>query len=1627
VTTPSGGSEFIIGANAKPAIDEFKRYVQALQQLGDISKTQAAQIRGSLTNLERGHINLASAMERIAKQVVPGMSGALGKLQRDLQRSIDQDKNKVTSLENVARAAREAQTALERASRVPNLGPSSAVPPGFRSAVGGAGYSPYPTNQSGAPINVLGRTPGGLSPALQAAQLAMETRKLREELQKLRDNSAERRRAGEAQRDATYRRLNPYATPLPGSPIRPPSSTDYRGSAGRDAQAASEAMRAQAKAALDQAELLRRMTRLGQGVYDAMERERKAREDAARAIAGRINTPGPPGSGGGFPPGFAPYSGVPGSGGSGGGGGFIAQARQGFSEGRGDKPLGYQIGQVFRTSLLYSSAFVILRGIRDTFQQSLQEAIEFQTSISELAAATGRTRDEVSGLANSLAEEANKYGFTGSAGVRAGTRAIGVFRGLDKTQSQQDTIARTATSAITQQAFLSGKDVDELTANIAAIAQAFELGAESISRITDTTTFFEKQFGIAIGSLSESLPAIASLAAQGGFSIEQASGLAAAVQSRQAGTPAAASGLLSQILTREGEGTVQAVYESLGIVGNNMKERFEKLALLLPTLTETQRGQVASGFGRGRSQSAAIGLLEELERVMKLAGRAGDSADEGGAVGLASQQTKTRLSDIGGQLRQFSGALSEFKGEFSRTGILAILGGLALGFKELVEITNNVLEVWNEVPGVTKAAVGAILAYTIALKAGAFAALAARYQGALASGSRGGYLGPAPAPGRFGAAGAQGRAGLAAVGLTPATAIIAGVVVAAGTLKGSFDSVAKASQAARDALVLTADVQTDNLDAMKGALSSIVTARKEREDAKPFLADRVFGGLTGARDAREKEVATLHEKEILIQKRVNELQEKEKTVDPREGGAFGDLSTTSVERGLQNLENRGFSAAEALNLLNRAMDETTRSSTDAAAAFDSERLANDLVINLEKSIADSLAGDAKFKDSFIKPSSGAGFFERAIFGEGLLDDLVPAGKRNPENTVRTGDYDEIINDIIGGLPKRADLINRFNELISARESGGITDAEVGEITQKMVELSIADPAGLEAEYGPEAVGAVTEAIRNNIQKIVAAATANTRSGPDESSNIYKNRTAYLDLARKNTEQLAAGGNESGRARGLRGQIDLLQQIVRQTPSRDSVAGSMLEIRELEIELSEIEIDRVQNETRALLATGDISGSDVLAKAQGNLNKAVTIAGEAGNLDALKDLLVNTNEATVELARKAYLRFLDAQEAAELALAESGREIDGIRAKYEASKGEALEDFESAVTVSRGRSDTQGQVAAAAQAAKAAGTKSETDDARAELAQAEADLQAVAAQGKTNSVEYQNALGRVNSAKLAIAEAEKESAELLKDLLGALVGGQLANAISQLRDAEAELRVAETEAEKRNAQIAVLNAQRDKRAAERLFRSNRRRLNLDRTNPAQVAREEARLARQELEQESRLFRQSDSAGGSRITRAERDRINELTLASEDADQNAKSTKLQQSITTAQTAYNLGRLSHSEYMRFINNQINLLEDQIKGMDRTTNGYKAANDTLDQLRGILKETESALSGQFNLGDIQLPTPYQVRRYIKSAVGASAVGGGSTVNSNNSITLNGLTADQMQAFMESMFGTSAQTGGGY
>lgn len=238
--------------------------------------------------------------------------------------------------------------------------------------------------------------------------------------------------------------------------------------------------------------------------------------------------------------------------------------------------------------------------------------------------------------------------------------------------------------------------------------------------------------------------------------------------------------------------------------------------------------------------------------------------------------------------------------------------------------------------------------------------------------------------------------------------------------------------------------------------------------------------------------------------------------------------------------------------------------------------------------------------------------------------------------------------------------------------------------------------------------------------------------------------------------------------------------------------------------------------------------------------------------------------------------------------------------------------------------------------------------------------------------YYQAVKAVNDAQYQLAQAHKDSAVAAAQA-GAISGDPLSEARANLKVAQLQLAAAVGTAAYYQALKGLHDAQYQLAQAEMEKANNAAMLGIDMTDPLAVAREKVREAAAKLAQ--------DKARGADTTADQ--------VALKQAQNDAAKTAFDQQFNDARTNYDLHRMSLSAYMSYLQAQ----HDYLTAVKHKTRDQV---DELNQVDQALKSLTDSMDGQFNLGNIKVPSPYEVRRSM-------AGGAGATTTQNVTITING------------------------
>ena len=316
-----------------------------------------------------------------------------------------------------------------------------------------------------------------------------------------------------------------------------------------------------------------------------------------------------------------------------------------------------------------------------------------------------------------------------------------------------------------------------------------------------------------------------------------------------------------------------------------------------------------------------------------------------------------------------------------------------------------------------------------------------------------------------------------------------------------------------------------------------------------------------------------------------------------------------------------------------------------------------------------------------------------------------------------------------------------------------------------------------------------------------------------------------------------------------------------------------------------------------------------------------------------------------------------------------REVEDSLAEY------ALSVAEAARGVGRDRRDTVGATRDELVAARA----------RLDFARSGGDqLGALEAQNAIADLEY-----RLRQEQGAIVTA--------RDRAAVVPGDDIGSAASAIRVAQHNVREAlRGTVEWFEAQAELRQAQAEYGRVMRQYAANQRMLSVDMTDPVATARVELEAAR---------ANRAAAASPWEATNAELEvRRNESAL---------EAAAFRQRIGDLQMNEQLGRITHSTYMAYLSSEHQRLAS-------IANRTRQQQDQLNEVEQLMQAAADEMSGQFNIGDIKLPTVYQVRRAVGAQIAAEKAWSPQAFKNeyNSQITLNGVDFQQVVDYLNTALG---------
>jgi hypothetical protein len=1263
---------------------------------------------------------------------------------------------------------------------------------------------------------------------------------------------------------------------------------------------------------------------------------------------------------------------------SAGGGGFLGGLGHGLVGGNGDASdpfnMGRQLGDIARYIYVYEAFYKITEAIKE----SIHLTKEYENGLVSLQVALTSVGQQGAVSGEQLASVGASAGFTPGESLTVASRGIQAFHDESSASpAAAQAVALQTVDAAQQGVVLSGQKVAEVQNQVIATTRAYELGVAGQTRVLDAATNANINFGASIKDVMEGLAQVAGIGKESGFTVEQLANTIGLITSTTGLSGSSAAGDLKRILGGAGAPAFQKALEQVGVDTTNqsVEQQLTSLAAKYKDLTQAQQENVLTTLGGRRSAESLIPLLESSGRFAEA------NAFSLSNAGAAADQYAKRQDTLAGILRQLGGISKELLVDLGQSGIGAGFGIVLEALIPLLRALDEAVKVFGSIPapirnisfallemaGAIKlleaASVGAMLSRIPGIGAGAAVAVEGEAAATLRSAQIAGGGGAAAGLGIFGAARGVGGAAVGAVtGATEAGALQASIM--------TLGAVAAPAAIALGALtaVIVAN-KASNLAQDLGKVNDVMNQISDTITRTPTADTIQTAANTAAGQA-----AKLHSESSGFLGSISDFLNGGAGAD--QASSLKELSTflSSQAAALAAMSATGNAGPQSVQQLDAKVQELTASGHTSAQIVD----------YLSRSIHE-LGNQAKVAQVNVGglttgAEGGAGFATQATT---ILPGGVKASFGDRLGGIGTFTGAPDITPIDLGSAQKQDLQTKIESYLQSQgkdtKNAVLDSADLGKI---------ADLYATQAEnYFGLSSGQLKEARDKYLAALTKLATQPGTVGKSQDTSILDEAVAQILKAQQGKLTDAnARGADTGEL--LKIQQDVATQLEAARASyKDMGAAIPADLKQKILVAGKDAYDAFQ---KRILELANIAkteaGSNQNLKSQIDA-QTVTLLRAAEGIDPSLLPTSITNLANGQILLSAAML----QNARNLKIATDAFNAAQAEAKMILARAQANVDAASAALSDTGPNSVEAELKLSHSVLKLAGAQADAANIKASVAapnlhlvndpSAVAGIDLLKAQGTASAKSGDTAAQIAAAARLASiypgASIERDAAEIqrLQADLAKQTPGTVAyyNALASLHQGMQTYRDAVLAAHHVSGELVI-----------------------DLTNPLAVANEALRTAQAKLN--------SDRANG-----APGDVLNVDRLAVQQAANAAANTKFQQNLSQVQTNYDLERITQAQYLKY-------LDAQHAHLFAIHNRTQQQQDELNQIDKLLQEAAKQLQGQFNLGSIKLPTPFEVRRSI--------AGGASAANGNVqyvSISVNGADTAKVTAIMATYLGPGA------
>lgn len=867
---------------------------------------------------------------------------------------------------------------------------------------------------------------------------------------------------------------------------------------------------------------------------------------------------------------------------------------------------------------------------------------------------------------------------------------------------------------------------------------------------------------------------------------------------------------------------------------------------------------------------------------------------------------------------------------------------------------------------------------------------------------------------------AGGPFGLAVAGATVGLTALAGIKSRSDDLSKAMKDADTALSSVQDLGLTSESTNADIVDAYKNQASAIKAQSDNIKEASSGFLAGLANIFTGKKDDAKTKIAALDKQVDFAQAQADKFS---KFTDDLSGGVsalavFGDKSDISVDslnQGLQTLEDQAYSSQDRIRLLatylgllgdaagNATGDNPFTTVSDQDRQKQSVLAAQGVAAGAPATTPGSLPGYTT-----VKP------------GVGIIN--VPATTSIDNSGVQKflkGDQQNLSTDLFNASPT-----------VAKGSNGAYSDEQIDDIANTVADQAADDWMAYYKSLSPadklKYRGTTADSVRSQVKKNVK--DYYTPPKVDDTSPITA-KDALAGISSLDSQYQAvvsAAKSSSARAAAFKRELELIDKEIARVSKDDPGYAGLIEKRNeiatnaFESQLSDAETLRKAQQQKAT--------TDAQAKAIGEkfFYENVQAAAALGDVDALVGLFNEANKAEVAYARSLVVGNVKLLKAAADAEKKNNKAIDDAQAAIDAANKGAnfgYEDSRSQEQKDNDEAKAKEKKSNKAQKAYKEGKSAADafDEAQGESTPADSGGSIETGEDDPNAGETR-LQRRQRLTELAIADRNSSS----------LANAGLDQSRRAVKDAQDRVNDFVSKSEKNTAEYwAAIKTLNDAKVENAHYEIDAvaaiQSAAADSTDPVALANIAADQANKQLAQAKK---DADAAKLKGKKRA--DYLAPFQQTADSANATKESTADQEYQSNLEYSLTMGNISHRKYMDLLKQRSDHFFAEAKAIGKGNEGYDQALKLGQDYATKFKEATDSINDQFNLGDIKVPTVYQIRQSLTKGNTGQVLGnngsystGGNVTNDNSTrnVTLNGVPVETILTMIQDLFGIKARS----